>query len=150
MTGLVRTFALLLLPAVVSPLLALPPYIPLEKRVEEADIVIVGEVLKVTTSGLNEASRAASMTIRLVEVLKGKRPPAEFSVNFLVFPGSYENQLRKPPKPGKYFLFLTLQKVRDAGGQSAEVVVLFRPHPFSYATMTPGNTRTIQAAVPPK
>lgn len=126
---------------------ALPPFIPLEKRAEEADVVIVGEITRVTTSGLNEVSRAASVRVRVLEVLKGKKPAGEFSVNFIIFPDSVESQLRKPPQPGKYFLFLNIQKVRDVSGRGGEALVLYRPHPFSYAQFTPANLRIIQAAV---
>ena len=128
-------------------LAALPPFIPLEKRAEEADIVIVGEITRVSTSGLNEASQAASVHIRLVEVLKGKKPPRAFSVNFLIFPDSVESQLRRPPKPGRYILFLNVQKVRDMSGRGGEALVLYRPHPFSYAQFTPANLRIVHAAV---
>ncbi len=142
-----RMVAFALLGLAMESALALPPMIPLEKRAEEAEVVIVGQILSVSTISVNEASQAAAIRIRLVELLKGSRPPQEFTVNFLIFPESVENQLRKPPAPGKYILFLNRHRARGSSGASGEALVLYRPHPFSYAQFNPANLRIVQAAV---
>ncbi len=127
--------------------LALPPFIPLETRVREADIIIIGDIIKVRNQKLNSASSAAGIRIRSVETLKGDSPGKEFSVSFLVFPGSYEDQLRKPPAKGRYFLFLKKKKVRDAQGKEGVVPVLYRPHPFSYAIHNKENLQRLKQLI---
>ena len=120
---------------------ALPPFIPLAQRVKESDVVVVGDISRVRSRHLNAASRAGSIRINVLKTLKGEKPPKTFSVSFLVFPNSWEDRLRKAPPPGRYFIFLKKKMVEDKQGRLGEVLVLYRPHPFSYE---PYNKETIK------
>ena len=116
----------------IGELSALPPPISMAVRVKEADIVILGTITRVSSRPLNSETRAADIRVRLDRVIKGEKPPADFSVAFIVFPGSWEDRLRGPPRPGIYYLFLQKVRVRDSKGKIGSAIVLYRPHPYSY------------------
>lgn len=125
---------------------ALPPFIPLETRVRESDLIIVGDIIQVRSRKLNRSSRAASIRIRVEKVLKGKLEDSkELTVSFLVFPNSYESRLREPPPRGRYFIFLIKQKVKDRQGRTGEAVVLYRPEPFSYEPYNSWNIKIMRS-----
>ena len=126
---------------------ALPPFIPLETRTREADVVIVGEVVEVLSHRTGETTRAAMIRVLVMEELKGRVGLPQLTVHFVVFPGSYENHLRSPPARGKYFLFLQKEEVKDAAGKAGMAFVLYRPHPFSFAPVTAENRSKVEAGL---
>lgn len=144
------TISLMVLLGGLSPtaLQALPPFIPLETRVRESDLIIVGEIVRVQSRKLNESSRAASIRIRVEKILKGKlNHTGELTVSFLVFPNSYESRLRRPPPRGRYFIFLIKQQVKDRRGRMGEAIVLYRPEPFSYEPYNAWNIKIMRSLV---
>jgi len=147
--GLAAALFLLLPVSRPGPLEALPPYIPLADRLKESDVVIVGDIVKVTLKKLNSTTSAGNIQIRVVRTIKGSNTdaPPEFSVSFLVFPKSLESRLRKPPPVGRHFIFLKKKKVRDKNGKTGIVVVLYRPHPFSYEPYEKESRKKMEALI---
>ena len=123
---------------------ALPPPIPLKKRVKEAPLVILGVLQKVSDRGHTGLSRIVNLRVKPLEVLKGKLPLKILNLTFLTFPEALENKLTQPPKPGRYIILLRRKIVRDARGKRGVALVLWEPRVFAFEEANPDVVRRVK------
>ena len=121
-----------------------PPPIPLEERAGDADIVLIGNIVRVTARKHAVQNRIITLRIRVTETLKGRPSAPEFSLTFLIFPRTEESHLVAPPQRGPHIIFLTRKKVRDSRGRIGETIVLYEPRVYALVRATEENLRRIR------
>jgi len=126
-------------------LYALPPWVPLEQRTADSDLVVAAKVDRISVRPLNAGSSSVSARLTVTDFLKGQYDSREFYITFLIFPQSMENHLREPPPEGSFIFFLKKVTVTDASGRQGQTLVLYHPLPFSYVDDTPENRSKILA-----
>lgn len=110
---------------------ALPPMLPLQERYELADAVVAARISDVRSEPFSSISRTASLRVSVEERIKGE-VPERFSLNFLVFPETFESHMREPVAPGRYVIFLRRVQVTDSGGRRGEALTPIDPRPFAF------------------
>ena len=129
------------------PLSALPPWIPLETRVREADVVLIGRVLRASSGNLSGSTRTGSLRIEARTLLKGRLDHDPVHVSFLSFEGISDGFLGELPRVGETFIFfLNRRRVTDAGGRPGTALVLYRPQTFALVTLNAENERKVRDA----
>jgi len=128
----------------ITEVFAFPPFVPVEDRVKESAVVLIGNVTKVETH--RHVGRNKIVRVRMIvqETLKGTVPKKSFGLTFLVFPENEESHLIKPPRKGKYLFFLIWKKVIDSKGRTGYTLVLYEPRVYSYLEATEDNIRKIK------
>ena len=133
--------ALILLMIQPMGLKALPPYINIQERTRESDVVVEGRIEKIQKVEASKDVYTALLTIQVLKVYKGKSP-AKIMLKMRIVPESWGRDLREPPPVKKtYFFFLQKSKKRD--GEKAKFSP-YDPTPFSFAEATEKNRMNIQ------
>lgn len=122
--------------------LKLPPFVPISQRTLQSDVVVLADISNIRVRELNQNSLSVNLRVNVAETFKGS-VDKEFSLSFLVFPHTLENNLREAPAEGRYIVFLQRKKVEDAEG---EALVLYWPHPFAFTKPTPEYLEQIRSA----
>lgn len=125
---------------------ALPPWISLEERTRNSDLVLVGEVQQAGAENFTNHARRGEIRIRRLKTLKGRLEREFLNVSFLMAEGMSEGKIGDVPERGTYLVFLKRQQVRDAAGHTGTALVLYRPHLFAFAEYSAENEAKVKAA----
>jgi len=114
---------------------ALPPFISIEERVKECDLIVVGEVKVIRQRNLFEDTKTATLVVEKKRILKNTYKlniPDVFYIYINIYPETFENKLKFIPEDGKYILFL------DPKTSNNDVVVykLYKEEPFALEPWT--------------
>jgi hypothetical protein len=114
---------------------ALPPFISIEERVKECDLIVVGDVRVIRQRNLFEDTKTATLIVEKIKILKNTYKlniPDVFYIYINIYPETFENKLKFIPENGKYILFL------DPKTNNNDVVVykLYKEEPFALEPWT--------------
>ena len=117
-----------------------PAFIPLEDRLKESKLTLVGNIRQIRIGEHARGNKIVTLQIEVREVLKGKLTGGEssrvFHLTYLIFPRSDESHLIKPPEKGEHIFFLNRKRVVDAKGRVGYAIVLFEPRVYAIETVT--------------
>jgi hypothetical protein len=114
---------------------AMPPWIPVSQRAAASQIVLVADVVSSSSRNLNQTIDSAVVVLNTVRVLKKPDDvilPENLSLQFVVYPHSFESRMRSPPEPGRYFVFLNIVKTEKTEGGDMILFRLYEPNPFAF------------------
>jgi len=114
---------------------SLPAYIPATDRAEASSIVVVADVVTSSSRNLNQTIDSAVVVLEVKKILKspdGLDIPQRLNLQFALYPGSFEARMRTPPEPGRYFVFLNVEKAEKKDGKSLFLFRLYEPNPFAF------------------
>lgn len=127
---------LLFLGAARYPLMAMPAFVPLEKRAAESMVVLVADVVSSQSRNVNQSFNSAEVHLSVLRVMKrpkGLSVPESMALQFAVYPESFEARMRTPPPPGRYFVFLNVVEQTVAGEPKKLILYrLYEPNPFAF------------------
>ena len=114
---------------------ALPPFIPIEERVKECDLIVVGNIKIIRQRNLFEDTKTATLVVEKIKILKNNymlNIPDVFYIYINIYPETFENKLKFLPEDGKYIIFLEPKKVN----QDVIVYKLYKEEPFALEPWT--------------
>lgn len=117
------------------PIFALPPFISLQDRLRDSDIVIDCNITNNDVRNYVPGIAIVSSHIKVNEIIKGSIEK-EFSLTFFIFPNDLEQRLREAPRPERYYIFLKRKQTSDANGNKGTALVLYDPEPFAFSLVT--------------
>ena len=126
---------------------AYPPPIPLEDRLKQSQLVIVADITNVSSRKHTAKSKIVSLRVKVLETLKGKVKPKEFTLTFLAFPETEESHIIRAPGKGRYIFFLNYKKVKDSQGRVGQTIVFYEPRVYAYVTADDKNLSAIKLLV---
>lgn len=114
---------------------SLPAYIPLTKRANESQVILVAEVISSRSRTVNQTIDTAELQLTVKRILK--KPESiqiakKITLNFALYPNSYESKLRATLQPGTYFVFLNVETIKKEK-PNLFIFRLYEPNPFAFA-----------------
>ena len=121
---------------------AAPPFISVQDRVKESDVILLGRIKAVKRERRNKFSYRAVLFIDVKETYKGK-VPKEIQVELIIEPDGYGGYLREPPTPSTYIFFLNRARIksRDLAGKA---LTPYDPQMFCFLEPTDDNVMEVQ------
>ncbi len=130
-----KNFFIIFLMFFLSPILSLPPFIPIEERIEESSLIIVGQIEIIKQRQLFQEIQHITLFIKRFRILKNITNayiPEEFYLYVNIYPETFENKLKFVPEEQIYIIFLEPQ-LKDN-----EIIIyrLYKEEPFALEPWT--------------
>lgn len=109
---------------------SLPPYISIEERVKESNLILVGDITILKERSLFQDTKMVTLIVKKEKILKNAlnlNISDTFFIYLNIYPETFENKLKFVPEEGKYIIFL------DPVVKNQEIVIfkLYKEEPFA-------------------